>query len=66
MRRTRYTRNPRPRTHPPVASGVQDYRGVEICERCGSTWPASVHGPLPERDEHEKAVEARKVGERDG
>lgn len=52
------------RTHPPVASGQQDYRQVEICARCGSVWDASVHR-VPERSEDEKNVEARKVGERE-
>lgn len=54
---------PQPRRHPPIASGQQDYRGIEICQRCGSTWDASVH-VVPERSEEEREHEARKVGER--
>jgi hypothetical protein len=62
--RRRYQYRPPPRRHPPVASGDKDFRGVEICARCGSTWDASVH-VLPERSDDERDYEARRVGERD-
>jgi hypothetical protein len=63
-RRSSYVRNPQPRVHPLVVGPDRDFRGRIVCDRCGSTEDASVHAPLPARDEHEKAVEARKVGER--
>lgn len=43
----------------------RNYRGVRICDECGSLETDSVH-KVPERGEDEKAIEARMLGERDG
>lgn len=59
----RGTFRPPPRRHPPIASGDKDYRGIEVCQRCGSTWDASVHY-VREVGAEAKVIDARRLGER--
>lgn len=50
------------RVHPFRYSRYRDYRQRPICDECGSTQDATVHRLL-ERDEDEREVEARRMGE---
>lgn len=50
------------RVHVFVWSGQRTY-GKRICRQCGSLERDSVHR-VPERDEDERQLEARRVGER--